>query len=179
MKTSFISTSAMSTATRLSLSKTQFKLADAQKEVTTGRFADVSATLGYKTGQTLSLRQEYARLKTIIDTNSVVSTRLSTTQAALKGLSDDSKLFVSQLIGARNADMGPTVVQGQAKAALTSFTNTLNTAVDGAYLFAGINADVRPLTDYYATPTSPNRQRWRTHSSRPSGPPRTIRPTPA
>jgi len=86
MKTSYISTSSLSAATRLSLSKTQAKLAEAQKEVTTGRLADVGASLGYKTGQTLSLRQEHARLTTIVDTNSVVSTRLTATQAALKSL---------------------------------------------------------------------------------------------
>jgi flagellar hook-associated protein 3 FlgL len=158
MKTTLISTSSMTSAMRLSLMKTQIKLAEAQKEVTTGRHADVGATLGYKTGQALSLRQDHARLKTIVDTNSVVSTRLSSTQAGLKQLSDDAKLFVSQLIGARNTDSGPTVVQNQAKAALTSFTNALNTALDGAYLFAGINADVKPVTDYFATPTAANKQ---------------------
>ena len=158
MKTNYISTSAISAATRQSIFKTQEKLAAAQKEVTTGRFADVGATLGYKTGQTISLRQDHARLKTIIDTNSVVSTRLSASQAALKSISDDAQLFVGQLIGARNTASGPTVVQNQAKTSLVSFTNTLNTALDGAHLFAGINADVKPLTDYYSSPTSANRQ---------------------
>jgi flagellar hook-associated protein 3 FlgL len=158
MKTTFVSTSSLSAATRQSLSHTQVKLADAQKEVTTGRHADVGASLGYKSGQALSLRQEHARLSTIIDTNSVVSTRLSATQAAMKSLADDAQLFVGQLIGARDADSGPTVVKAQAKAALTSFTNTINTALDGAYLFSGINADVKPLTDYQATPTPANRQ---------------------
>src|SRR5262245_29431031 len=137
MKTTFVSTSSLSAATRQSIQQTQVKLAEAQKEVTTGRLAEVGASLGYKTGQTLSLRQDHARLTTIIDTNSVVSTRLSTTQAGLKSLSDDANLFVSQLIAARNTDSGPTVVEGQAKAALSSFTNQLNSAVDGAYLFAG------------------------------------------
>jgi flagellar hook-associated protein 3 FlgL len=158
MKTTLISTSSMTAATRQSLMKTQVKLAEAQKEVTTGRHADVGATLGYKTGQSLSLRQDHARLKTIVDTNSVVSTRLSSTQASLKLLSDDAQLFVSQLIGARNTASGPTVVQNQAKAALTTFTNAVNTALDGAYLFAGINADVKPITAYFATPTAANRQ---------------------
>lgn len=158
MKTTYISTSAISAATRLSIYKTQEKLAAAQKEVTTARHADIGTALGYKTGQTISLRQDHARLKTIIDTNAVVSTRLSASQAALKSMSDDAQLFVGQLIGARNTDSGPTVVQAQAKAALVSFTNAINTALDGAHLFAGINADVKPLTDYYATPISPNRQ---------------------
>jgi flagellar hook-associated protein 3 FlgL len=126
--------------------------------VTTGRLADVGAALGYKTGQSISLRQDHARLETIIDTNSVVSTRLSATQAALKSLVDDAQLFVSQLIAARNRDTGATVVQGQAEAALTSLIGTMNTAIDGAHLFAGINADVEPVTDYFATPTAANRQ---------------------
>jgi len=104
MKSTFISTSALSAATRVSLIKAQTKLAEAQKEVTTGRLADVGAALGYKTGQTITLRQDHVRLKTIIDTNSVVSTRLSATQAALKSLSDDAQLFVSQLIAARNRE---------------------------------------------------------------------------
>ena len=41
MKTTFISTSAISAATRSSLMKVQQELADAQKEMTTKRFADV------------------------------------------------------------------------------------------------------------------------------------------
>ena len=79
MKTNSISTSVDLGGHAASMFKTQAKLAEAQKEVTTGRLADVGASLGYKTGQTLSLRQDHARLKTIIDTNSVVSTRLSAT----------------------------------------------------------------------------------------------------
>ena len=86
MKTNIHLDSSISAATRVSVVETQAKLAEAQKEVTTGRLADVGASLGYKTGQTLSLRQDYARLKTIIDTNSVVSTRLSTTQTSLTSL---------------------------------------------------------------------------------------------
>jgi flagellar hook-associated protein 3 FlgL len=158
MKTTFVSTSSISAATRQSIQQTQVKLAEAQKEVTTGRLADVGASLGYKTGQTLSLRQDHARLTTIIDTNSVVSTRLSATQAALKSMSDDAQLFVSQLIAARNTDSGPTVLQNQAEAALNSFTNQVNSAIDGAHLFAGINADVKPVTDYNQVPTPANKQ---------------------
>jgi flagellar hook-associated protein 3 FlgL len=48
-------------------------------------------------------------------------------------------------------------VQAQAAAALNSFTNLVNVAVDGAYLFAGINADVKPLNEYL-DPASLNRQ---------------------
>lgn len=158
MKTTFISTNAISEATRLSLMKLQSKLADAQKEVATGRLADVGASLGYKAGHSVSLRQEQVRLKTITETNSVVETRLQATQSALKGLVDNAQKFLSELIGARNSETGPNVLQDQAKAGLVAFTDMLNTSVDGGYLFAGINADVKPIADYYQSPTSAGRQ---------------------
>ena len=154
MKTTFISTSAISQATRLSLTKLQAKLADAQKEVTTGRFADVGTSLGYQTGQTVSLRLELSRLTTITDTNTVVATRLDTTQAALQGIVENAQSFVSQLLGARNSETGPAIIQEQAKGALLSLTDAINTAVNGEYLFSGINADVKPLNAYDTSPPS-------------------------
>ena len=178
MKTTLISTASMTAATRLSLAKTQLKLAEAQKEVTTGRHADVGATLGYKTGQTLSLRQDHARLKTIIDTNSVVSTRLSSTQAALKSLSDDAQLFVGQLIGARNTDSGPTVVQNQAKAAL-DVVHQRHQYRARRCIPVRRHQRRREAGGRLLSHLRPHRtgRRSRMHSSRPSAPPRTIRPT--
>ena len=150
MKTSFISTSSLSAATRLSLAKLQAKLVDAQKEVATSRLADVGASLGYRTGQAVSLRQDHARLTAIINSNAAVSTRLDATQAGLKQLVGNSQAFVSQLLAARNAGTGPHVAQQQAQTGLQAFIDTINTASNGAYLFSGINADVKPLADYYA-----------------------------
>ena len=61
MKSTFISTRAISEATRLSMVKMQSKLLVAQKEVATGRLADVGKSLGHQAGQTVSLRQEHLR----------------------------------------------------------------------------------------------------------------------
>jgi flagellar hook-associated protein 3 FlgL len=158
MKTSFISTSAISAASRLSLMQLQAKLASSQKEVTTGRFADVGLTLGYKTGQTVSLRQELARLQTITDTNAVATTRLDASQAALAGMVDNVQSFIGQLIGARNSISGPSIAEQQAKLGLGSFIDSLNTTVDGAFIFAGINADVKAVNAYYQSPISPAQQ---------------------
>ena len=51
MKTTFISTSSISAATRQSLMRVQQELADSLKEMNTGRLADVGKTLGYRTGE--------------------------------------------------------------------------------------------------------------------------------
>ena len=56
MTSTFIASSAVSGALRSSLMKLQAKLAEAQKEVATGRLADVGLSLGFKAGQTVSLR---------------------------------------------------------------------------------------------------------------------------
>jgi flagellar hook-associated protein 3 FlgL len=154
----FISTSALSEATRSSLMKLQTKLADAQKEVTTGRLADVGLSIGFKAGQAVSLRQEHARLQSITETNGLVASRLDASQAALKSLAENAQSFQSQLLAARNSATGPQLIQDQARAALSAFADMLNTTFNGASLFAGINADVKPIINYNQQPPAANAQ---------------------
>lgn len=158
MKTTFISTKAISEATRLSMLKAQSKLIDAQKEMTTGRLADVGKTLGYKAGHTVSLRQEHMRLTSMIDTNSGVSTRLDMTQASLKGLLDGAQQFIGQLIAARDVDIGPTTMQPYAKGGLVAAIDVLNNSLNGSYLFSGINSDIQPVAKYLQNPPAANQQ---------------------
>lgn len=158
MKTTFISTSAISTTTRLSLMKVQSQLAEAQKEMITGRLADVGMGLGFKTGHSLSLRQEHTRLTTIIETNSVVSTRLEVSQATLQGIVENAESFVGQLLGSRIGGSNAAVVQRTAESSLDAFLGAMNTSFSDGYLLAGVNSDVKPLADYYQTPTSASRQ---------------------
>ncbi len=150
MKTTSISTSALTQATRLSLAKLQTNLAQAQKEVTTGRHADIGLALGYRTGETISLRQEHLRLQTITDTNAVVSTRLDTSQSTLEALAKSAQDFLGQLMAGGSSGQSQQVLQTQAQYALSMFVGALNTTIDGASLFAGINSDVKPITDYQA-----------------------------
>ena len=154
MKTSFIATSSISSASRLSIMKLQAKLAEAQQEVVSGRHADVGLKLGYQTGQSVTLRQELTRLQTITDTNGLVSMRHDASQAALEGIADGAQTFLNQLLAARDGSSGPGVVAVQAEAGLATLTDALNTSIDGAHLFAGINADVKPLGAYFQSPPS-------------------------
>lgn len=157
MKSTFISTRAISEATRLSMLKMQSKLLVAEKEVATGRLADVGKSLGHQAGQTVSLRQEHLRLSTIVDSNTEVATRLDLTQASLKQMLDGAQAFLGQLIGARNSETGPGVIKGQAEGAQGALIDTLNAAFNGMHLFAGINTDVKPLAEYNQTPPGANK----------------------
>ena len=157
MKTMFTSTSGIAEATRLTMMKLQSQLVNAQKEVSTGRYADVGATLGSRTGQTVSLRQELTRLQAMIDSNGSVATRMDATQSALKGIGADAQAFLNQLAAAPNSDV-QSILQGQGKSALSALIGTLNTQINGAFLFAGINADVKPIANYDQSPPASNRQ---------------------
>jgi len=157
MKTSSVSTSAIAEAMRLSMAKLQSQLIDAQKEVSTGRYADVGLALGNKTGQSVSLRQEMARLQAIIDSNGPVATRLEATQSALQSISGSAQDFINQLVSARSADVQSSL-QGQAQSGLSSLISTLNTQINGAYLFSGINADAQPVASYDQSPPGANKQ---------------------
>lgn len=154
MKTTYISTQAASTASRLSILKMQTELAKNTKELSSGRWADVGLELGNKTGRTISLRQDYQRLDAIKDTNGLVASRLDTSQAALDGVLKNAQDFAASLIAVRSGNVGAQVIADDGKNNLQSLIASLNTSINGEYLFAGINTDVRPVTDYYSVPTS-------------------------
>jgi flagellar hook-associated protein 3 FlgL len=153
-----ISTKALNEANRLSVMKLQQRLAVAQREVASGRLADVGVTLGARTSETVSLRQELTRLDMTIDTNATVASRLNVTQEALSDVQTTAENTISTLLTARNSATGPRVAKDAATAALRGLTDVLNTTFAGAHLFAGINTDVQPVQDYFATPTPANRQ---------------------
>lgn len=154
MKTAAISTLALINATRETRVDLQVKLAEAQKESSTGRHADVGLSLGYLTQRTVSLRQDLERMTTFKDTNAVAGARLELSQTTLEGMGEAAQSFMSTLVAARAARSSDGVAVGDAKAKLVSFTASMNTAVNGAYIFAGVNTDVKPISDYFEQPTS-------------------------
>lgn len=152
--TTHISTAAIGMASRLSITNLQNKLQDAQKELSTSRLADVGLSLGFRTGETISMRQEVTRLKTITDTNSIAKARLDTTDVALKGMADGASQFLGNLFLARNGGITSSALADVAKAALSTFTDASNTTLNGTFLFGGINSDAKPVEIYNSTPPS-------------------------
>lgn len=158
MLASFTSTQYLNETNRTTVLKLQNRLVTAQQELASGRLADVGVTLGGRTGETVSLRQQYARFTTLVETNSTATTRLDVTQATLQSFSDTAQGFISTLLASRDTDSGPSVSQGDAQANLVALMDGLNSTLTGQHLFGGINTNTQPITDYYATPTPANRQ---------------------
>lgn len=152
MKTTFISTSAMANASRLNLLRMQNEVTDLNKELASGRHADVGLELGHRTGRAVSLRNEHAQLNQLMDINALVETRLETTQSVIKSLTERAQGFVDIAIASRDGTAGSRVAIEDARDAISLFVSQLNTSVNGEFVFAGINNDVAPIAEYFETP---------------------------
>lgn len=153
----FISTSSLTDETRLSIARLQARLLDAQTELSTGRHADVGATLGASTGIAVSLRQDLNQIKTMKDTNSLVATRLTASQGALENISSGAQSYLADLVRIQSASASPDTIVAEAQAGMKTLTDQLNASVNGQFLFSGINSDVKPIDDY-SSASSSNKQ---------------------
>ena len=158
MRTTFAATHALVNANRVQMMKLQAELATAQKELATGRLADVGLGLGGQTGQVISLRQEYSRLEAITHTNSIVAARLEATQASVDLIAAGAEAFLAALIDGSRTEVAAKGLPAIAKSAMEALVAALNSTHAGDYLFAGINTDVRPVADYFASPASAAKQ---------------------
>lgn len=154
MKTTFVSTAAMAGVQRQAILKAQSELATTQKEISTGRLADVGLALGSRTAQAVSLRGENARLTTMVTTNQMAGSRLETSQLTLGNIRDTADAFLGALVSVGKGTTGAQTLQQAAASGLEGLIGALNASAGGQYLFGGINADQKPLADYFATPAT-------------------------
>ena len=154
MKATSVSSAGLSNAMRYSQMRMQVDLVKAQKELDTGRVADLGLALGARTAQSVTFARDLDRLKTIVDSNGLVAARLTSTQDALGQLSSQAQTLLSSLMSNTSGDLTNTVTGDSGTAALQALTSLLNTSINGEYLFAGTNTDVKPIGDFSA-PGSP------------------------
>jgi flagellar hook-associated protein 3 FlgL len=152
------STASINQSTLNTLKQMQLQLIRSQQEVSTGRVADASQTLGYRLGDTVSLRQDQTRLNSIIDSNGLVKSRLDSSQAVLKDIASNAQGFFNSLLGAANSSVGADAIIGLAKTGSSAFAESINTTFNGTHLFSGVNTDVKPMQDYNGSPTPASRQ---------------------
>jgi flagellar hook-associated protein 3 FlgL len=156
MKTSFISTEVLSNTLRSTVMQGQISLSKATTEATTGRHADIGESLGALTGRDFSLRSDLERVSNLIDTNEILTGRLSATQEAITNTINVAQTFMQQLLASRDTDGGANVVLPNAQTDMASLVDTLNTTLNGQFLFGGINTGVTPMTSYTTGSTSQN-----------------------
>ncbi|MCJ2122100.1 flagellar hook-associated family protein [Methylobacterium sp. J-077] len=154
MKASFISTATLLNSTRWDMSRLQAGIAKANIEVDKGRYADIGLELGYKTGITLDLRQQFGDITAQKTRNDLTTVRLADSQSALNQIRSDGEAFLALIAPGKLTDASGTVVAQAAASKLSAFIGQMNTSTAGQYVFSGINTTQRPLADYEAFPTS-------------------------
>lgn len=148
MKAMSVSSNAVSQALRLQMARAQAEMIRAEKEVTTGQVADRGLHLGVRTGQSVSLDRDIARLDNIKSTNGIATARLEATQDALGETREVAEQMLGMLTTMLNGALEPAVPRTQARSVLETMNAVMNTTVGGDYIFAGTNTDVRPLADF-------------------------------
>lgn len=150
MKTSFISNIAVQSAMRLTVSSSQNEIQDLQKEIVTGRFADIGLAIGAGASRSVALNRDLLRLDNIKDSNALATQRLSASQGALTLMADNAQSMLEAFIGVTSSDdsgrLG--IAKRDVQTALDAFTGAVNTSSNGEYVFSGINTDAKPLTNY-------------------------------
>ena len=150
----YISTNYLSSSLQLSILKMQSAMTTAQTESTTGQYADLGLQLGAQSGQEISLQNENGLLQTYTSTNSMVATSLSTTQSALTTLQTDAQNALNALTEWTPQTYSGTSLQDTGASNMKSLVALSNSAVNGQYVFGGINSAVPPMTDYFAAPAT-------------------------
>lgn len=148
MKAMSVSSNAISQALRLQMARAQAEMIKAEKEVTTLQVADRGLHLGVRTGQSVSLDRDIARLENIKGTNGIVMSRLDATQDALGETREVASQMLGMLTTMLNGALEPAVPRTQARTVIETMNAVINTTVNGDYIFAGTNTDVRPLADF-------------------------------
>jgi flagellar hook-associated protein 3 FlgL len=156
MSTNYISSYMLSSTLRYSVTGNQIALSKASTEATTGRFADVGLELGVSTGRDVGLRADMSFTDQIVDTNGLVSGRLDVTQDRIGELGSTAQEFLKNLIAARDANNGASMILPSAAANQQDLISALNVSYNGSYLFAGINTQTAPITNYATGSTSKN-----------------------
>lgn len=140
---------------RSTINQVQNELIDAQKEVVSGQYNNIGQVLGGTTTRALDLRRERDMMDNLMATNSVVTQRLSSSQMALETISDAGQTALNTFValaGSTDSTQLSTAVQTLTNV-VDQFADAANTSVNGEYIFAGINTDVKPMGDYIADDT--------------------------
>lgn len=153
MKSSFISSSAIQNAMRLTIRQSQNQMVQSAVEASTKMYADVGVALGVDAAKSVNFNRELDRIQSIKGSNSVVSLRMEMSQNGLASMlkaGDDLVGNLTTLKGSQTPDDIVNTLQ-QAASAFSQLMDTGNSSVNGEYLFSGINTDVAPLKDQSTT----------------------------
>lgn len=141
---------------RNSIAGVQREMVEANQEAVTQKHADLGVTLGASTSRALDLSRDITRIDSLHSTAALATQRLESAELALSKMNDLALDIQSAILtlGTSSDETSLATARTTMQNSLDAFTGFANTAVQGEYIFAGINTDVKPMEDYFA-PGSP------------------------
>jgi flagellar hook-associated protein 3 FlgL len=103
--------------------------------------------LGTVAGNELSIRNQMSLLNAMVDSNSLVGTRLTATQTALDAMRSGAQGMLQSLASGTASD---SAIGTLGQSALGALSGALNITVAGEYIFGGINTGAPPFVDFGA-----------------------------
>lgn len=158
MKLSSISTYALNSSLRNITMGKQISLNTAQKEVATGKVADIGYSLGGKTHFAVSIENEMSMIGQMRVTNSFVTNRMETMQLSIGGMVETANDFLADMSTEITTSLDRTFLKNLSMSALDNTTASLNVAFKGEYLFSGVNSDSPAIVDYNSADGAPAKQ---------------------
>ncbi|WP_186392973.1 MULTISPECIES: flagellar hook-associated family protein [unclassified Pannonibacter] len=157
MTTTRISTYSMADSSRSQLMRQTTLVDRLKQEMSSLRHYDIGLELGGRTGEAVTVRSEFQRLKGLVDTNALLSSRLGVTQSALDDILNSGQEMLKTLIAVRDAGGASIGTQNMGQGNLKLLISRLNIQPGGVYVFGGINTGEVPVTDYYSDPAPANK----------------------
>jgi flagellar hook-associated protein 3 FlgL len=139
------------------LARLQTDLALRQKELSTGRKADVGMELGSEIRRNISLKSSISEIESFQRQNGVAASRLGAAQSALGSIAAAAGNFLSDGIPARDAPNARFLMGQAADTALADLTRNLNTQIGEFPVFGGQNLDAQPMKDFTRADGAPAR----------------------
>lgn len=148
MKASNISSLSVSLSLRHATARLQASLPRLQEEMVTGKYQDAGLALGAESRKLASFLNDIDHTQRLIDTNMQVDSRLSMIQESMSRLST----LATEMTNAVGISMSePSQVfaaQQTATNTIAEMTSILNTQVNGVFIFAGLDVENSPISDY-------------------------------
>ncbi|MFM9845326.1 MAG: flagellin [Dongiaceae bacterium] len=141
-----ISTLATHMQLNSSINRVQRSLFEAQKEISSGRKADLMAMVKDGAREPVDLRTMLTETEEYQSTATLTASRLETMQRVMGSVNDVVTNARTQALTGRDA-VSRRYLEGMASGAIAQITSMLNTQLGGRALFAGIRLDTKPLQE--------------------------------
>jgi flagellar hook-associated protein 3 FlgL len=149
-----VSSTTFYTSLREPILRLQSQIGRIQKDISGGVKADLGLDIGSGAATDLSLRNGLATCQSWIGAMKTRGAQVTAMQTALTAISSAGQALQQQLSETSASIFDANALRASAAGTIAQVQSLLNTQVQGAFLFGGINSSVAPAVAYTATPAS-------------------------